>query len=350
VPFERVADTSLDASVGLTLAVPVGNRALVDAGGQLDLYYYDQLSELRNVFDSSDVGVVAGGKNLLFRFDGSYRSDRVRPTPEFEILANQTVTALAGLTTVRFGGRHQLTLSFDERRIRIQDLLTSEGELPAGNNLDRRETGYRLHLERRLTRRATAVVEGDYESIDFDVRPDDTNAYGAAAGVTFSPRGNVRGDAIAGFKRIQSELGADADFNGLVSRLGLTARLNQRIGWGTEFLRDAFPSLLGNDRFFVANRVAASVFVYFERRFYVNPIIAFGRNTWRRPTSYVDHEEREVRAPLVDRFSELSVVVARELSASMTLKLTAAYWNRDSDARIFSSDLFFVKVSMESTF
>jgi len=61
-------------------------------------------------------------------------------------------------------------------------------------------------------------------------------------------------------------------------------------------------------------------------------------------------EEREVRAPLVDRFSELSVVVARELSASMTLKLTAAYWNRDSDARIFSSDLFFVKVSMESTF
>jgi hypothetical protein len=333
-------DIRLRLAPGLRAVSPIKNRALFDFSEEVNFVYYRKIKDLRDVFPVTRVGGAVGGKNVVVRVEDEFREEKLRPTSEFDIPTDQRRNHFDASARMALGWRHEMTVGYRNSRIRI---LESEAELDEAmlkSRLDRTEHNYRLRLTRHITEKTSSVLEGFYEILDFrdEAAERDADSYGAVAGFTFNPRSNVRGQALLGYKRIIPDVASQADFSGLIGSVDTTMELGQRLRLQVLYSRDAIPSVLTNNWYFVENRIGGSLGILIIQKFSVRPRIVYGRNTYPRPEIIVDGSGETIEVQVEDRFEQYSMSFDYHMTRLWTVSLIVNYLRRDSNFRPFTKD------------
>jgi hypothetical protein len=351
-PEFPVEDLMFLVAPGVRAVVPMGNKGLVDLFQELDFVYYRDLEQLRDVFNVSRAGGAFGGRDFVLRGEGEFRKEKVRPTSELDIPLDQDTRRLAGDLDLALGSRQELTLRYQNARFRYQDPETEDAGVSVPSRLDRTVQDYRLVFTRHVTATTSAVVEGLFDVIDYvdDATERDGRGYGGLAGLSFSPRGDIRGDALFGYKRQVPDVSTQAEYSGFIASADVRIPLGKRVAMRALFSRDTQPSVLENNWFFVENRIGGSFDIYFAERLFIRPGAVVGRNTYPRPSRFINADGEEVVELITDDFQIYSFSINYHLRPDLIAQLGGNYWIRDSNFPRFSKDRFVVTVGITTEF
>ncbi|MFQ5790059.1 MAG: outer membrane beta-barrel protein [Acidobacteriota bacterium] len=351
-PTEPVEDVTFSLAPGLRAVVPLGRRGLIDLYEELDFVYYRELEQLRDVFDVTRVGLAFGGKNLVARVQNEFRDEKIRPSTEFDIPLDQRSNRLRAELSLALGWRNEVTLGYQNLRLEYLDPEAQVRGVLVSSLLDRREETYHLRLSRRLTGKTAAVLEGAFQLFDFDEDAAQRDGQGAKvmAGFAFSPTGNVRGEALLGFKNMVPDFEGQADFRGLIGAVDVRMGLGRRLVARGLYSRDTVPSVLTSNWFFVENRYGGSLDIYLARRFFIRPGVVFGRNTYPRAFVFLNTEGERVEDFVEDRFQNYLFSFNYKLTPTLVVSVGANYENRESNLPFFAKDRFLLNVGLTSEF
>lgn len=338
-PTSPVEDTVFRVAPGIRSVVPLGDRALIEVHEELNFVHYQDLEQLRDVFNVTRLGGAIGGKNVLFRVQDEFRKGKLRPTSELDVPVDQRSNRFDAEMRLALGWRQELSLLYERARYRIEDSSLIDG-VPVSSLLDRDEDSYLLQLSRQLTGKTDAVFEGLYQVLDYedDDAGRDATAYGGVAGLAFSPRGNLNGLALVGFKRIVPKVQSQASYNGPVGSVDVRSRMGNRFRLRGLFSRDAEPSVLDNNWFFIENRYGGFLDIFLATKMFVRPGAVMGRNNYPRPVRFTNARGQEVLEPVEDRFGIYSVSVNYHLTPTLILRAGTSYLQRDSNLPSFDKD------------
>lgn len=341
------SDVSFLAGPGLRAALPFGRRALLDLYEEVDFVYFRDLTVLSDVFDVTRIGGAFGGRSLLFQITDEFRDEKTRPSSEFDIPVDQRTNRLGASLSLALGRRNELELAWEQNRVQIGDPTAMAR---VSDRLDRTNDAYRLGLTRYLTGRTSLLFEGFHERTNFiqDLPQGKPLSYGVRGGVTFSPKGNARGQAVLGFRSVTPSPGQPG-FKGLIGEVNTQFRFGARWGVGALFARDVEPSILDDNWYFVENRYGGSVLLNLGR-VSLRPEVQFGRNTYPRPSRFTNAAGGVVVQPITDRFGSYAFTLGYRVSASWAVTTTATYSVRDSDLPVFQKDRFFVTFGLSRDF
>ena len=347
-----VEDLMFLVAPGIRAVVPMGNWGLVRLFEEVDFVYYKDLEQLRDIFNVTRAGGAFGGRDFVLRGEGEFRTEKIRPTSELDIPLDQETQRLSAALNFALGWRQELTLRYQNTRLRYQDPESEDVGVSVPSLLDRTEEDYRLTFARHVTPTMSAVVEGLFDVIDYvdDLTERDGKGYGALAGFVFSPRGDVRGEALFGYKRQAPDVSTQAEFSGFIGSADVRIPLGKRMATRALFSRDTQPSILQNNWFFVENRVGGSLDIYLAERFFIRPGAVVGRNTYPRPTRFINAEGQEVVEVISDDFQIYSLSINYHLRPDLVAQLGGNYWIRDSNFPRFDKDRFVVTVGLTTEF
>jgi hypothetical protein len=334
-----VSDTVFLFAPGVRGVVPVRNRALFEFFEELDFVYYRDLESLRDIYNVTRLGGTIGGKNLLFKAEGEFRKEKTRPTSELDVPLDQKHNRFDASLRFVLGWRQDMIFAYGNTRFRIEDPFLING-VPVHRLLDRDEDQYSLQLLRHLTAKTDLLFEGFYEVMDYqdDASGRDATAFGGVSGFQFSTRSNLYGQALLGYKRIVPKVETQADFSGLIGSVDLRSRLGRRFRVRGIYSRDAEPSVIDNNWFFIENRYGGFLDVYFAEKVFIRPGVVFGGNTYPRPSRFIDSEGRRALEPIDDRFQVYSFSFNIHLTTRLILRLGTSYMLRESNYPSFDKD------------
>jgi hypothetical protein len=336
---EPIGDLVFRAAPGLRAAVPIGNRALIEVFEELNFVYYKDVEDLRDVFNVTHIGGAVGGKNAVLRLDTEFRREKARHTSEFDYPMDQRSDRFGAGVDFALGWRHILTLNYQKTRYRIEDNILVDGT-PVRNLLDRDENNYALQLTRHLTAKTDLVFEGLYQILDYsdDAAERDADVYGARMGFAFSPRGNLDGLALLGYKRIIPKVEEQADYSGPIGSVDIRAELGRRMRVRGLYARDAQPSVQNNNWFFIENRYGGFFDVFVAAKLFIRPGLVYGTNDYPRPASFTNSEGQIVVESVRDRFQNYSLSINYHLTERLILRLGTNYMIRESNVPVFDKD------------
>lgn len=336
---DPVEDVRFSVGPGVLGVVPMSNKALIELYEEVNFVYYRDLEQLRDVFNITRGQASLGGRDFVLHGRGELRTGQARPTSELDVPLNQDTADVGAGLDVALGSAQQLNLSYDNSRFRYQEAGEDVG-VSVPNLLDRTEEAYRAQFERYVTATTSAVVEGLYDVIDYvdDSTQRDGRGYGALGGLVFSPRGDVRGQAMIGYKRLTPDVTTQAEFSGLIGSADVTFPLGNRFRVRGLYARDTRPSILENNWFFVENRFGGSVDVYLAERWFVRPSAVLGTNTYPRATTFVNSEGRLVTEVVRDDFQIYGFSINYELTPDVVLSVGGEQQLRDSNLPRFDKD------------
>jgi hypothetical protein len=346
----EVEDFRAAIAPGIRVVTPMRNRALLEVYQEVGFVYYQRVESLRDIANRTRVGGAVGGSKVLLRVSDEFRSGKTRPTSEFDIPAELRTNVLLSELDFAIGKRHQLTISYENSRNLYEDLVPTT--LRTTRLLNRREQTYGVHFYRRLTAKTKAVVEGLYQTLDFDEKESLRNgrAFMSSAGFIFNPKSNVRGQAMLGYKHMVPEFVLQPEYQGLIGSVDVQMQLGQRLDVTALYSRDTLPSLVANNWFFVEHRFGGAVDIYITRLFYVRPGATFGRNTYPNPTTFINDEGQLVEEHIEDRFDNYTLSFNYHLGAWFTATVAGNYMNRESNFRPFTKDRLFLTFGIRTSF
>ncbi len=161
----------------------------------------------------------------------------------------------------------------------------------------------------------------------------------------FSPRGDIRGQALFGYKRLIPDSSTQADFSGLIGSADVVFPAGRTRLRGL-YSRDTVPSILDNNWFFVENRFGGSIDFYLAQRFFVRPGAVIGRNTYPSPSSFVNADGEDVLEVVLDKFQIYSFSFNYELRPDLIVRIGGDYWIRNSNYPAFNKDRFVLIVGI----
>ena len=181
-------------------------------------------------------------------------------------------------------------------RVKIEDSGLTVGGVPVESFLDRVEETYGVILTRHLTTETAALVEGFFGTQLYD---DETveraaDSFGLLGGFSFSPTGNVNGEARLGYKRLVPDSPAQPGFKGFIGSADVTMRLGPRYSLQGVYFRDTAPSLLRETLYVVTSAYSAVLEVYLGSRVSVRPGIRFRSNSYPETDSSSTIEQQQV--------------------------------------------------------
>jgi hypothetical protein len=347
-----ISDVRIVVAPGLRALAPVRKRALFEISEEVNFVYYDKLEELRDIFGVTQVGGAVGGNRVIAKASNVYRQEKTRPSSEFDIPTTQRTNVFDASFGMALGWRQELTFRYENRLVKLLDSGLGLDDVVVENRLDRTEHDYRVGLTRRMTAKSSAVFEGFYELLDFDNESlqRDAEALGVLGGFTFTPKTNVTGEALVGYKRIIPKESFQADYSGLIGSVDVGMDLGQRYRLGLLFSRDAIPSILENNWYFIENRFGGSFEIYLMPTFSVTPGVVVGQNDYPRPEDRVNEDGELVESEITDRFETYSLSLNFHVSPKWTLSVRGDYWRRDSNVRVFTKDRFLINFGVTSNF
>ncbi len=339
-PITPVEDSLFRAAPGIRAVVPMRNSALLDLYQELHFLYYKDLEQLRGIFPLTRLGGAVGGKNIILRIQNEFREDKVRPTTEFDFPFDQRSNQFNASLGVALGWRQELTFLYEHARYRLKEDEDEEEEIRSFLNRDL--DSYVLRFTRHLSAKTDLVFEGLYEVLDYvDDDPErDGTAIGAVGGFSFSPIGQMSGLGVVGYKRIRPKYQSQADYNGLVGSVDVRTRLGRRMRIRGLYSRDAEPSVLQNNWFFIENRYGGFLDVFLAAKLFVRPGAVLGTNDYARPISFTNAEGQSVEELVDDRFQIYSLSVNYHLTPTLILRVGSSYLIRDSNFPAFDKDRF----------
>jgi hypothetical protein len=347
-----VGDVRVAVAPGIRAVVPIRKRALFDVSEEVNLVYYKKLEDLRDIFGVTRVGGAVGGDRLLVKAWNEFRQEKTRPSSEFDFPTKQRTNVFDASFGMALGWRQELTFTYENRLIMLLDSGPALDDILVENRLNRTEHDYRLRLTRRLTAKTSAVFEGFYTFLDFDDESLQRNAdeLGVVGGITFAPKTNVDGQALLGYKRIIPKAGFQADYNGLIGSVNVGMDLGRRYRLTVLYTRDAVPSVLENNWYFIENRIGGSFEIYLMQKFSVTPGVVVGQNNYPRPEERVNEEGELVEVEISDRFETYSLSLNFHVSPKWTVSVRGDYRRRDSNVRVFTKDRFLINFGVTSNF
>lgn len=345
-------DLTLVAGPGVRAVVPMGNRGLVDAYQENGYIYFRDLENLRNFYNISRVRGALGGRDFIVHGRAGYTTGQVRPSSELDLPLDQTERTLGGEIDIALGSAQQLNFIYDRTRLRYQDPEAGGIGVSVPNLLDRTEQAFKAQIERYLTPRASVVLEGSYDLIDYvdNSTERDGKSVEGRAGIIFSARSNVRGQAMFGFKQLTPDVPTQAEFSGFVASADIIYPLRERIRLRGLGSRNALPSILPGNWFFVENRFGGSVDVYLANRWFIRPGVTVGTNTYPRPSSFVDANGNPVTDNVSDEFRLYSFSINYEIRPDLFLRAGIDALRRSSNLPQFSKDRNVITVGLTTDF
>jgi hypothetical protein len=344
-PFTPVEDSLFRAAPGIRAVVPMRNAALLDLYQELHFLYYRDLDRLRGVFPLTRVGGALGGKNIIVRIQNEFRQDMVRPTTEFDFPLDQRSNRFNASLGIALGWRQELSFLYEHARYRLEE---DEDEEQIRSFLNRDLNAYVVRFTRHLTAKTDLLFEGLYEELNYvenDPNRDGT-AIGAVGGFAFSPIGQLSGLGVAGYKRIRPQSPSQADYNGLVGSVDVRTRLGRRMRVRGVYSRDAEPSILQNNWFFIENRYGGFLDVFLASKLFVRPGAVLGTNDYPRPVSFTNDEGQSVVESVYDRFQIYSLSVNYHLTPGLILRVGSSYLIRNSNLPAFDKDRLLFNVGL----
>src|SRR3990172_2679330 len=348
-PAVPIDDFAATIAPGLRVVTPMSNRAVLEFYPELDFVYYHRVEALRDIFNVTRLGGVVGGRKLLFRIQDEFRNGKTRPTSEVDIPAERRSNVLRASLEVALGTKHLLTTTYRNSRDQYEDLVVDP--LRSTELLNRTEHTYGLRLSRYLTAKTTAVVEGSFQTLDFDEEAAlrDGHAYMGSAGFIFNPKSNVRGQALLGYKQMLPESPELPEYRGAIGSVDVQMRLGERLDVTTLYSLNTLPSVVRDNWVFVEHRFGGAVDVYLTRSFYVRPGATFGRNNYPRPTTLINDDGQVVEEPIEDRFDIYSLGFNYRMGELWTAKLEGNYLDRESNFRPFTKDRFYLTFGISTS-
>ncbi len=335
---EQIDDFTARIAPGIRVVTPMKNRALLEVYEEVNFVYYNQVENLRDIYNVTRLGGAVGGRKVLFRVYDEFRNGRTRPSSEFDIPANRRQNTLLAEMDLSLGTRHLLTFGYRHNRLRYQDEFLSP--LRSTELLNRTEHTYRLRLTRRLSSKTSAIVEGSYQLMDFDEAASlrDGQAYRAEGGFEFNPQSNVRGQVLIGYKHMVPEFRLQPEYSGLIGSVDVLTRMGERFDVRTLYSRDTFPSVVAGNWYFIEHRFGGDVDVWVTRSLYVTPGVVLGRNNYPRPTEIINNEGELLEQAIGDRFDIYSLSINHGIGGFWRAFVSAEYLDRQSNYFLLTKD------------
>jgi len=335
---------------GLDAVIPIRDRLLVELYEELDFVYYRDLVELRDVFNVTRVGGAFGGKSVVLRVTDEFRRELVRPTREFDVPVDQRSNRLGAPANFSVGSLHELGFEYEKYRVEIQDSGLAVGGVSIESLLDRVEESYGVILTRHLTTETAALVEGFFgtQVYDDETVERDADSYGLLGGFSFSPTGNVNGEARLGYKRVVPDSPAQPGFKGIIGSANVTMRLGQRYSLEGVYFRDTAPSLLRETLYVVTSVYGAVLEVYLGRRFSIRPGIRFRRNDYPEIDSASTIEQS--RVVLIRRSEAVSLNFDYRLTPNWLVRVGGRFSKRETSSPSAPEERFTVNVGLTTVF
>jgi hypothetical protein len=348
-PFE---DLMFVAAPGIRAVVPMSNKGLVDLFQEVGFVYYRDLDQLQDFPLVSRAAGSFGGRDLVVRGQGEYRTGKVRPSSEVDIPLDQEISRFGGGLQLALGWRQDINISYESSRFRYQDPEVEDVGVSIPNRLDRTEEQYLLAFSRHVTSTTSVTVRGFYNILEYVNRAEerDGTGYGGLAGVAFAPRGDWRGEALFGYKRLLPEVSTQAEFTGFVGSANVRVPMGKRLAVNAVFLRDTQPSVLDNNWFFVENRGGGSLDIYLTERVFVRPGAVVGRNNYPRSSQFVNTDGKLVSEIVTDDFRIYSFSINYHLRPDLIAYGGGDWWFRESNLPQFNKDRFVLNVGITTEF
>lgn len=160
---------------------------------------------------------------------------------------------------LRVGGKTTLGLAVHATRVSFAGVAVFRGT-SLRDTLNRWSDGASLAVRYALTPLTTVKAEADARRDRFEFQPERNAESGRLVfGVEFSPHGSLRGSAVVGARRFTPLNPCVAVYDGLVTRVDLSARLGPRVGVAVEAARDVEYSYNPNRPYYVAQTGIASL-------------------------------------------------------------------------------------------
>lgn len=346
----RNPDTLSTVASGLDVALPVRDRLLLKVYEELDLVHYRELEELRDAFNVTRVGGAFGGKSFVMRADTEWREQKVRPSREIDIPVDQSSTITQASADFALGSRHELIFDYLRNQVVVAETDYEVRGTPIKSLLDRVEQTIGLNFTRHLTLDTAVFVEGFWGTQVFADQAvgRDATTRGILGGFTFSPTGNVNGEARVGIKRLIPESVTQPGFDGVIAGSDLRVGLGQRLSLRARVTRDIAPSVLRENLYYVANLFRADLGIDLGPRFTLRPGIGFGKNDYPA-SSETDASIPDV-AVLIRRHREFYLDFDTRLTTSWLIRVEGIYSFRDTSSSSVPEERFRMNVGLTTTF
>jgi Putative beta-barrel porin 2 len=322
-------DYNVQAVPSVLVYLPFKSRALLEVNEAVQFIYYRELEELRGVFNATRARFTIGGPRVLFTISDDFHIERLRLSQEFDFPVNARYNTVYSSLTFGLGERSALEAGISSFTIRITEDIVNPTGIPLSEFFDRTETRAFVEFRRNVSERTAFVGNLYYEKMNFaeqSVQPDATT-WAIEGGFSFQARGNITGQALLGFKRLEPDVAELPDYNGIVGNGSVQVRVGERTTVGIDYSRDAEPSVTGENWFFIQSRVIPSIEYYITRSLSIYGDGGYGKNTYEQPGQIVGPDGQ----PTIGEIKDDSIYAGLGFRYSIQ-----DYWNVFVSGRWFS--------------
>src|SRR5262249_10520212 len=122
ISANEVGDYYVSATPGASVALKLGHHGYFAFDEDLNFLYYRDLSQLRDIFNSSAATFVTGTSRLLLTVHGSYVDRKARVSNEFDIPAQEKLGTVAASLLWDIRIRTGLRFGFEEEHARYSEI------------------------------------------------------------------------------------------------------------------------------------------------------------------------------------------------------------------------------------
>ncbi|HEY7162024.1 MAG TPA: outer membrane beta-barrel protein, partial [Acidobacteriota bacterium] len=345
-------DYNFQAVPSVLLYLPFKSRALLEVDEAVQFIYYRELTDLNGVFNSTRAKFTIGGPRLLFTISDNFNVERIRPTQEFDFPVNQRRNYFYSSLTFGLGERSALEAGFTSSTERIIEDIVNPTGIPLSDFFDRTENRAFVELRRNISERSAFVTNFYYQKINFaeeSVQPDATT-WSLQGGFNFQARGNITGQALLGYKRLEPDIEGLPNYNGIVGSGSVRVRVGERTTVGIDYIRDAQPSVSGINWFFIESRVIPSIEYYITRSLAVYGDAGYGKNNYELPGEIVGDNGEPTIGEIKDNSTYADLGTRYKIKNYWNVFVSGSWFSRDSNLPGSEKDRYLISWGVSTAF
>lgn len=346
------SDYNFQAVPSALIFLPFKSRALLEVDEAVQFIYYHELQDLNGVFNLTRAKFTIGGPRLLFTISDDFHVERVRPTQEFDFPVNQRRNNFYSSFTLGLGERSELEAGIQSSTDRIIEDIVNPTGIPLSDFFDRTENRAFVELRRNVSERTSFVGNFYYKNIHFtedSVQPDATT-WALQGGVSFQARGNITGQALLGYKHLTPDIAGLPDYNGIVGAGSVRARVGERTTVGIDYVRDAQPSVSGENWFFIESRFVPSIEYYITRSLSVYGDVGYGKNSYELPGEIVGVNGEPTIGEIKDDSTYADLGVRYNFKGHWDVFVNGNWSSRNSNLAQSEKDRYLISTGISTRF
>jgi hypothetical protein len=345
-------DYNFQANPSVLVYLPLKSRALLEVDEAVHFIYYKELQDLNGVFSSTRAKFTIGGPRVLFTVSDDFHLERIRPTQEFDFPVNQRYNNFFSSFTLGLGERSALEAGFMSSTARITEDIVNPTGIPLSDFFDRSENRAFVQLRRNVSERTAFVTNFYYQKINFveqSVQPD-ANTWSLQGGFSFQARGNITGQALLGYKRLEPDIEGQPSYNGIVGSGSVRLRVGERTTLGIDYIRDAQPSTSGENWFFIESRVMPSIEFFITRTLSVYGDVGYGKNTYELPGEIVGDNGEPTIGEIKDDSTYADLGVRYKIKNYWNVFVAGSWFSRNSNLPGNEKDRYLISWGISTAF